>query len=160
MDLLFHKGREPSVWRTKASQEKFWLWLVAVLWFWRGWLCLGNGGSWVQCDLQGAAQVKSSDYSRRKALCLEMKEGRNLPEGAYSVKTARCCSTLLRRSWCALMEKSLLLFIAWCYWSICLSRLLYWGALLIALPFSFLLLFNIYMAILSGSQVPGLSDTA
>lgn len=113
----------------------------------------------MRCDLRGAAQVESRDCSGRKALCLEKRGRRDLPEGAYSVKTTRCCSTFLKLI-CTYGKEFAAIYCLMLLIHLSLLQLLYRGALLITLPFSFLLLFNIYMAILSGSQVPGLSDTA
>lgn len=81
-----------------------------------------------QHDLHGVAQAKSSDYSRRKAVWfynnkipfffLREKTVLLARRSVYCKRTRFC--SISNRSLQTVMKRTLLLFIAWSYWSICL----------------------------------------
>lgn len=80
-----------------------------------------------QHDLHGVAQAKSRDYSRREAVWVynnkihffEKREDCLAGRSVYCKRTRFC--SISNRSLQTVMKRTLLLFIAWSYWSICLS---------------------------------------
>lgn len=134
VNLWLNKGRGPISVKGKSWSRKVLAVICSSSWVWKScWYVLQveNYASCfllkVQHDLHGVAWMTSSDYSRRfqggfiTIKCISFKKREeSLARRSIYCRTTKFCSTSLNRSLYTVMERTLLLFIAWSYWSICL----------------------------------------